>query len=500
MPVSPFATNFPTNWQMSVDAGANWTGAPAPTVSNQVLGPRGTQRFRQIFTIPAGLPGGTFSVTVGGDIWDGTVNDPAELLYDAVSQGTIPIAGSQVFTLPVVPGEHTLTLLIGAADDNGLGTAPSITFSFANVIPGVPCDCCPTGGPQCALVALRFDGVSETVSAAGWTQVNLPATIDGVTATAALSGYNSPGGTNPTPTPEVTYTLAVPHDRVRGLRLWNQGGGNLNDADGLGAFVADFYAGATLLATLPCVGVNGGGAQTFTFGSGVELPGVDRVVLRDLAKQQAGTVAPLWRELQLVEFHTVFPCRRRTGVMEWYDLDGNQIPTTDVVSCMEGGTPFVMPDLRLTGQFFGDGPDPAGENLCNVIPAPSAVSGFTAVGGGCFDPTVGNPTMDWVTSSSVELEYGNPPQTSGGVNVFFSSSLGTITWPTNNASMAVGEQRVSNVFSGNRRAVITYLSGPASTAPSQTIRMTGGSTLGIHLGTTDNTTPPIRFRLDFITT
>ena len=60
----------------------------------------------------------------------------------------------------------------------------------------------------------------------------------------------------------MTYTHSTPQSRVRGLRLWNQGGGNLNDADGLGAFTADFYAGATLLATLNTAGVNGGAAQT----------------------------------------------------------------------------------------------------------------------------------------------------------------------------------------------------------------------------------------------
>lgn len=363
----------------------------------------------------------------------------------------------------------------------------------------VPCDCCPTGAPRCALVGVQFTGVAQTAAAAGWNPVSLPLTIDGITATAALSGYNSPGGVAPVPTPEVTYTHSTPQSHVRGLRLWNQGGGNLNDADGLGAFTADFYAGATLLATLNTAGVNGGAAQTLLLPGTTELSGVDRVVIRDLAKLQAGTVAPLWRELQLVAFQTVIPCRRRSGVLEWYDLAGNLVPAAQVVDCGTGDSAFVtIPDLRLTGQFFGDGPDPAGENLCAVIPTPAATTGLTLTGV-CYDPTVGNPTMDWTLPSSVELEYGNPPNTSGGVNIFFSSpTLGAITWPTNNTDMAIGSSRTSNVFGGGRRAVLTYLSGPAAGSPSQTIRMTGGSTLGVHLGTTDNTTPAIRFRLDFI--
>jgi hypothetical protein len=108
--------------------------------------------------------------------------------------------------------------------------------------------------------------------------------------------------------------------------------------------------------------------------------------------------------------------------------------------------------------------------------------------------------MDWVTPlSSMTMEYGNPPRTSGGVFISYSSpSLAPagITWPTNNTGMAPGEARVSNVFNTNKRAVLTYLSGPPSSV--QTIRMTGGVTLALHFASTDNVTPPIRWRLDFL--
>lgn len=197
----------------------------------------------------------------------------------------------------------------------------------------VPCDCCGTGPPRCALVGVPFSTVAQTTAAAGWTQVSLPATIDGITATAALSGYNSPGGIAPTPTPEVTYTLTTPQDRVRGLRLWNQCGGVLTDFDGLGPFVADFYAGATLLTSFNTSGANGGAAQTLLLPALAELSGVDRVVLRNLGKLQAGTIAPLWRELQLVEVQTVFPCRRRSGALEWYDQAGNRVAAADIIPC-----------------------------------------------------------------------------------------------------------------------------------------------------------------------
>lgn len=196
-----------------------------------------------------------------------------------------------------------------------------------------PCDCCPTGAPRCALVAVQFTGVTETVAAAGWVP-NLAPTIDGITATLALSGYTaSPAGIAPTPAPEVTYTHTTPQDRVRGLRLWNQGGGNLSDFDGLGVFVADFYAGVTLLSTLNTSGANGGAPQNLLLPALAEVNGVDRVVLRNLAKLGAGTVSPLWRELQLVEVQPVFPCRRRSGALEWYDQNGNLIPSTDIIPC-----------------------------------------------------------------------------------------------------------------------------------------------------------------------
>ncbi len=198
----------------------------------------------------------------------------------------------------------------------------------------LPCDCCPTGAPRCALVGVQFTGVAQTVAQSGWPPVSLPLTIDGITATTILSGYNSPAGIAPTPTPQVTYTHTTPQNRVRGLRLWNQGGGVLTDFDGLGPFNADFYAGVTLLTTLATSGANGGAAQSLLLPGLTELNGVDRVVIRNLGKLSTGTVAPLWRELQLVEIQTVFPCRRRlTSALEWYDQAGNLVSSADIIPC-----------------------------------------------------------------------------------------------------------------------------------------------------------------------
>ncbi|AMD42760.1 hypothetical protein SEA_XKCD426_19 [Streptomyces phage Xkcd426] len=501
MAVVPWVQPFPTGWQQSTDGGATWGTAPAPTTSNQVAGPRGTQRFRTEFTIPANVSG-TWFVTVSGDIYDGTVNDPAELLYDGVSQGTVtPLAGPRTYTLAVVPGAHTLTLLIGAADDSGLATIPTVTFSFNNVVEtsAVPCDCCPTDSPpMTATTQVRFTEAAQTVAEAGWTPQGLNQTADGITNNANVTGYNSPGGLVTSSTLRVAYTMSLAQDRVRGLRLWNQTGAVLNDSDGIGNVITEFYAGATLLATQPFTGVNGGVPQDFLLPGSMELDSVDQVVLRNIGKLSSATVAPTWRELQLLVVRDVWACRRANGTLEWYDQDGQLVPQS-ALNFQQLTTP--LPDLRFTGAFFGDGPDPAGENICFVSPTPSATTGFAAPVDGCYDPTAGNPTIDWVLPSAVELEYGNLPHTSGGVNISFSSpALGaSITWPTNGASMNPGEQRTSNIFAGNRRAVLTYVSGPLATAPSQTIRMMGGATLGVHLGTTDNTTPAIRFRLEFYT-
>lgn len=364
----------------------------------------------------------------------------------------------------------------------------------------LPCDCCPTGDPQCALAPVPFDSVTQTVAQAGWNPASLAATIDGIMGN-QICGYNSPAGPTASTTLRVEYGLTSAHNRVRGLRLWNNGGSDLNDSDGLGAFNAEFYAGATLLTTLACLGVNGGTPLTFTLPAGTELNGVTRVVLRDLGKLSGSTVSPLWREIQLLEYQPVFPCRRRNGTLEWYTDGGLLVPTADVDLC-EPFTPFVLPDLRLVGSAFGDDPGGVAENLMNVSPAPSSTTGWT-VNGTCYDPIVGNPQMNWAPLSSVTMEYGQCPAaggSSGGVFVQLSSpSLAPagITWPTNNQDMAVGTSRMSNPFGGGRRAILTYLSGPAAGSASGTIRMTGGINLGLHFGNV-SAAAPIRFRLDFV--
>lgn len=166
---------------------------------------------------------------------------------------------------------------------------------------------------------------------------------------------------------------------------------------------------------------------------------------------------------------------------------------------------MAVANLTMNGAAFGDGPDSLGENICNVVPAPTGTVNFSAPVAGCYDPTVpGNVSMTWAGPlSSVAMSYGNPPRTSGGVVINFTSPMtGLVTWPTNNVFMVPGEARVSNLLAGGGHAVFTYISGPSNTnAP----RQPAGPFLGLsgpismHLATTDATTPPIAYRLDFFT-
>lgn len=353
---------------------------------------------------------------------------------------------------------------------------------------------------------MQFQSVAETASQAGWSQVNLSATADGVTNTTLQSGYNTAVGNTPSTTLRVTYTTATPFNRVRGLRLWNQCGGDLNDADGLGNFDAEFYDGVTLLATHSFTGLNGGTAQNLLIPALGELNGVTSVVLRSLSKQIGGSVAPLWRELQLLVIRQVYPCRRSNGTVEWYDIDGNLVPQADVGPCaaepanIVQPTPFALPDLRMNGAAFGDDPSGTAENMCAIVPTPATNTGWAAPVGGCYDPVVGNPSMTWTATTSVEMSYddnGNGQASGGVIIAFLSPTLGNITWPTNLVNMNVGESRTSDLFGGGRRAVLTYVSGPPAT-PSGTIRMEGGTSIGLHRLSTTNEAP-IRFRLDFFT-
>jgi len=200
-------------------------------------------------------------------------------------------------------------------------------------------------------------------------------------------------------------------------------------------------------------------------------------------------------------YEAVFSCRMPDGDIRWYTAGGALVPDSEIAPCpaagpISGGLVAVT-DLQMVGAAFNDA---ANEFICNVIPAPVGTTGWAPPAGGCYDPTVAAPTMNWTGSpvSSVEMEYGSPAGVSGGVLVEFRRGANAIPFPVNLTPMAVGEARVSNtipVVGGY--AVLTYVSGPATgNAP----RMEGPSfgltsPIGLHRIST-NIVAPIRIRLD----
>lgn len=408
----------------------------------------------------------------------------------------VPTATDFTFAGPT--GNYAVGLYsnTGAAGGNDL-TFDNISLRTLTFVEGsVPCGCCPVG-QACAITGVLFTGVAETQAAAGWTPISLNLTIDGITNTATLSGYNSPAGAAIAPNVEVTYTV-TPTNGVRGLFLWNQGGGNLNDADGLGSFVADFYSGATLLTSFNATGINGGARQSLLFPGNLILDGVDRVVLRNLGKQLASGAAPLWRELQLAAIRPVFSCRTGT-TLRWFDTNSVEVQAADVTPCDATVAPLQVVNLLMTGTALGDGGGDS-ENICNVVPTPTSMVGFVASGPGCFDPATAPPnTMTWASVSSVEAEYSAgtaPAQTGAALLSFSAPSIGTVTWAANGTKMTVGESRLSNPLTGGGRARITLLAGaPAGS----TISMDGGANLRFGANPVGSAPPttPIRFRLEF---
>lgn len=331
----PWVTDYNANvspnnvgtWQRSTDSGATYVAAPAGPVTPP-NGPTGTERYRNVITLTATQ---RWTMTLSGDIV-GNLGGNAQVYYDGVYQGDALQGPAQNrFTFPPGSGSHTIEIWTSASNGVGDLTAPIITFN-ANV----PCDCCPAGGVErCGVVQGAFTTVTQTVAETGWngSTASLQGTIDGSIAGTPLYGYTTSGATIPSTALRVEYGMSA-MNRVVGLRLWNQAGSDLNDADGLGSFNADFYAGATLLATMAFVGANGGAPISQRFPGGQELNGVTRVVLRNLGTLgNVNGVKPLWRELVPLRVERAYPCRRQNGTLEWYGVSGALIPQTDLVAC-----------------------------------------------------------------------------------------------------------------------------------------------------------------------
>lgn len=154
----------------------------------------------------------------------------------------------------------------------------------------------------------------------------------------------------------------------------------------------------------------------------------------------------------------------------------------------------------MTETALGDdgGPGFLGERICAVTPVPSGFTGFTAQPGGCYDGNAANgETLTWAASTtSVEMQYESNGQANAGAALvsFSAPALGTVTWPTDNTKMTVGQTRKSNPTANGGYATITYLA-PAS-VPSAGPSQDGGPNIRIGPAATQ-AFPPVRFRIDF---
>lgn len=166
----------------------------------------------------------------------------------------------------------------------------------------------------------------------------------------------------------------------------------------------------------------------------------------------------------------MFPCRRRSGVVEWYNEAGTLIPSSRVFNC---ATPLLVPQVTMEETALGDDPVGNGERICNVVPPVSGSTGYTVVAGPCYDGSPGADTLTWngpVSELSMSYEDGGGPGPGAALVRFTAPSIGTVTWPANGVKMVVGEVRRSNALAGGGYATITYLApagSPAGGAPSQ---------------------------------
>lgn len=286
------------------------------------------------------IPAGTFPAA-GGIYADDQVTSIL------VNGNPVPFTGLGTGNIP--PQAQPVTWLAGANTIritvlNTVAGGTAITGRLVASGPGVPCDCCETGPPRCALVENIFDGVHAEVFTGGpgvtpiggvGSAVGLARWSDNDIAGGNFTGYTSPAvQLTAVTSPIIDLSFTVPQDRVRGLREWNQGGGDLGDLDGFASWDVEFFAGVTSLATGNMVMGNGGAPFTFLLPGQQELSGVTRVRLSNMRKLNPGaTVSPLVREVRALQVEAVFPCRRSTGALEWHTADGDLVSSADIIPC-----------------------------------------------------------------------------------------------------------------------------------------------------------------------
>ena len=152
---------------------------------------------------------------------------------------------------------------------------------------------------RAATVTAGFDGVSVVANPNGWTVQNIGNTID-----ASVAGGNVGRiftGLQDATGVVVEYTFTTPRLQVTGLELFNNGGNNLSDRDGIGAALVEvFDSSNALLFSGPLNAGNGAAAFVTTFPSA--LDDVAMVRLSNIMNL-TGHAAPdiMWREFRAVQ-------------------------------------------------------------------------------------------------------------------------------------------------------------------------------------------------------
>ena len=148
-------------------------------------------------------------------------------------------------------------------------------------------------------VIATFDTVTLVANPNGWSITGLTNTIDG-SAAAAVFGRIFTGQQDATGV-VIDYGFTVPREQVTRLQLFNNGGANLTDLDGIGtALVEVFDSSNTLLFSGTLNAGNGSAAFDTVFPS--PLNNVARVRLSGMTNL-LGHAAPdiIWRELRAIQ-------------------------------------------------------------------------------------------------------------------------------------------------------------------------------------------------------
>ncbi len=211
----------------------------------------------------------------------------------------------------------------------------------------IPCNCCPTEITRC-----RYDYIACTAAPTivqgsttspvpnqsvvvanpnGFGIQNIAATADGNTAGGSYGGITTGLGNAINVVIEYRWTTAV--DRAVQIRLWNNGGGNVNDFDGIGTALATILDGNANVLWQGNLVAGNGGAIFVTELNGVSLAnqinGI-RVLRLSNITNLPGAAAPdiLWRN---IDFRLTY-----VATMTWVCPQGTVV--ADIVGVNSGIT------------------------------------------------------------------------------------------------------------------------------------------------------------------